>query len=104
VADDDVVEDFDAEGFAGGDEVAGDFEVFGGGLRIAGGRVVGEDDGGGFVEDGRVENFAGVIMPLRDSVGSQGATFPADLISAIEPAAEHETAAAVKNIQIVKAA
>jgi DNA polymerase-3 subunit beta len=51
-----------------------------------------------------VDNFAGVVMPLRDSVGSSGATFPADLISAIEPAAEHETAAAVKNIQIVKAA
>jgi DNA polymerase-3 subunit beta len=40
-----------------------------------------------------VENFAGVIMPLRDSVGSQGATFPADLISAIEPAADQLKAA-----------
>tara|TARA_R110000868_G_scaffold93306_1_gene258246 strand:+ start:1587 stop:2228 length:642 start_codon:yes stop_codon:yes gene_type:complete len=40
-----------------------------------------------------VENFAGVLMPLRDSVGSQGATFPADLISAIEPAADQLKAA-----------
>jgi len=37
-----------------------------------------------------VDNFAGVIMPLRDSVGSQGATFPAELVSdlATQPAAE----------------
>jgi DNA polymerase-3 subunit beta len=40
-----------------------------------------------------VENFAGVIMPLRDSVGGQGVTFPADLISAIEPAADQLKAA-----------
>lgn len=40
-----------------------------------------------------VENFAGVLMPLRDSVGSQGATFPADLISAIKPAADQLKAA-----------
>ena len=30
-----------------------------------------------------VENFAGVLMPLRDSVGSSGALFPAELISPI---------------------
>lgn len=40
-----------------------------------------------------VENFAGVIMPLRDSVGSSGALFPADLISPIEPAADQLKAA-----------
>jgi len=28
-------------------------------------------------------NFAGVLMPLRDSVGSSGALFPADLVSPI---------------------
>ena len=28
-------------------------------------------------------NFAGIVMPLRDSVGSSGALFPADLISPI---------------------
>jgi DNA polymerase-3 subunit beta len=40
-----------------------------------------------------VENFAGVLMPLRDSVGSSGALFPADLISPIEPAADQLKAA-----------
>jgi DNA polymerase-3 subunit beta len=30
-----------------------------------------------------VDNFAGVLMPLRDSVGSSGALFPAELISPI---------------------
>jgi DNA polymerase-3 subunit beta len=40
-----------------------------------------------------VENFAGVVMPLRDSVGSSGALFPADLISPIEPAADQLKAA-----------
>ena len=30
-----------------------------------------------------IPNFAGVVMPLRDSVGSSGALFPADLISPI---------------------
>lgn len=28
-------------------------------------------------------NFAGIVMPLRDSVGSSGALFPADLVSPI---------------------
>jgi DNA polymerase-3 subunit beta len=40
-----------------------------------------------------VDNFAGVVMPLRDSVGSQGAIFPADLISDIKPAADQLKAA-----------
>ena len=30
-----------------------------------------------------VDNFAGVLMPLRDSVGSSGALFPAELVSPI---------------------
>lgn len=40
-----------------------------------------------------VENFAGVLMPLRDSVGSSGALFPAELISPISPEADHLKAA-----------
>jgi hypothetical protein len=37
-----------------------------------------------------VEGFAGVIMPLRDSIGSTGALFPAELVSDLagQPAAE----------------
>jgi DNA polymerase III subunit beta len=40
-----------------------------------------------------VDNFAGIVMPLRDSVGSSGALFPADLISDIKPAADQLKAA-----------
>ena len=37
-----------------------------------------------------VDGFAGVVMPMRDSVGSTGALFPADLVSDLtaQPAAE----------------
>jgi DNA polymerase-3 subunit beta len=38
-------------------------------------------------------NFAGIVMPLRDSVGSSGALFPADLVSAIPGAADQLKAA-----------
>lgn len=40
-----------------------------------------------------VENFAGVVMPLRDSIGSTGALFPAELTSELT-AATNELAAA----------
>jgi len=39
-----------------------------------------------------VDGFAGVVMPLRDSVGSTGALFPAELTSELK--ATHELAAA----------
>lgn len=42
-----------------------------------------------------VENFAGVVMPLRDSIGSTGALFPADLVSDLttaQPAPVENTA------------
>jgi hypothetical protein len=37
-----------------------------------------------------VDGFAGVVMPMRDSVGSTGAMFPAELVSDLagQPAAE----------------
>lgn len=37
-------------------------------------------------------NFAGIVMPLRDSVGSSGALFPADLISPIINMTEQKAA------------
>ena len=48
---------------------------------------------GAMIQLNGVENFAGVVMPLRDSVGSQGAIFPADLISDITLAADQLKAA-----------
>lgn len=43
-----------------------------------------------------VDNFAGVVMPLRDSIGSTGALFPAELVSDLTaaPAAALEPVAA----------
>ena len=41
-----------------------------------------------------VENFAGVVMPLRDSIGSTGALFPAELTSELNAPAASELAAA----------
>jgi DNA polymerase-3 subunit beta len=38
-------------------------------------------DGAALVLLNCVEGFAGVVMPLRDSVGSTGALFPAELVS-----------------------
>lgn len=40
-----------------------------------------------------VENFAGVVMPLRDSIGSTGALFPAELTSELNAAANELAAA-----------
>lgn len=37
-------------------------------------------------------NFAGIVMPLRDSVGSSGALFPVDLISPIINMSEQKAA------------
>jgi DNA polymerase-3 subunit beta len=47
-------------------------------------------DGAALVLLNCVEGFAGVVMPLRDSVGSTGALFPAELVSDLagQPAAE----------------
>jgi DNA polymerase-3 subunit beta len=47
-------------------------------------------DGAALVLLNCVEGFAGVVMPMRDSVGSFGALFPAELVSdlAAQPAAE----------------
>jgi hypothetical protein len=39
-----------------------------------------------------VDGFAGVVMPMRDSVGSTGALFPVELTA--ELTATHELAAA----------
>jgi DNA polymerase-3 subunit beta len=47
-------------------------------------------DGAALVLLNCVEGFAGVVMPMRDSVGSTGALFPAELVSDLagQPAAE----------------
>jgi DNA polymerase-3 subunit beta len=47
-------------------------------------------DGAALVLLNCVEGFAGVVMPMRDSVGSSGALFPAELVSDLagQPAAE----------------
>lgn len=60
VAEDDVVEELDLDGVGGGGELAGDLEVGGAGLRVAGGVVVGDDDAGGGASDGFAEDFARV--------------------------------------------
>jgi DNA polymerase-3 subunit beta len=48
------------------------------------------DDGAALVLLNCVDGFAGVVMPMRDSVGSTGALFPAELVSDLagQPAAE----------------
>jgi len=47
-------------------------------------------DGAALVLLNCVDGFAGVVMPMRDSVGSSGALFPAELVSDLagQPAAE----------------
>jgi DNA polymerase-3 subunit beta len=47
-------------------------------------------DGAALVLLNCVDGFAGVVMPMRDSVGSTGALFPAELVSDLagQPAAE----------------
>jgi DNA polymerase-3 subunit beta len=47
-------------------------------------------DGAALVLLNCVEGFAGVVMPMRDDVGSTGAMFPAELVSDLagQPAAE----------------
>jgi hypothetical protein len=49
-------------------------------------------DGAALVLLNCVDGFAGVVMPLRDSIGSTGALFPAELTSELK--ATHELAAA----------
>ena len=51
-------------------------------------------DGAALVLLNCVEGFAGVVMPMRDSVGSTGALFPAELTSELVAAAQPEPVAA----------
>jgi DNA polymerase-3 subunit beta len=51
-------------------------------------------DGAALVLLNCVDGFAGVIMPLRDSIGSTGALFPAELVSDLAAAAQPEPVAA----------
>lgn len=51
-------------------------------------------DGAALVLLNCVEGFAGVVMPMRDSVGSSGALFPAELVSELAAAAQPEPVAA----------
>jgi hypothetical protein len=55
-----VVEEVDAHDFSGLDEALGHGHVFGGGCRITGGVIVGDNDAGGGGKDGVFEDFAGV--------------------------------------------
>jgi DNA polymerase-3 subunit beta len=52
-------------------------------------------DGAALVLLNCVDGFAGVVMPMRDSVGSSGALFPAELVSDLagQPAAAEPVAA-----------
>ena len=52
-------------------------------------------DGAALVLLNCVDGFAGVVMPMRDSVGSTGALFPAELVSDLagQPAAAEPVAA-----------
>lgn len=69
-AEDDVVQDLDADDAAGFDELAGGLEVFGGGGGVARGMVVGDDDGRGGHADGLAEDFAGVgEAGVEDALG-----------------------------------
>src|SRR6185437_112410 len=60
VADDDVVQELDAEDLARLFETAGDVEIVGAGSRIAGRMVVRDDDAGGGGRHGIFENLPGV--------------------------------------------
>jgi DNA polymerase III subunit beta len=51
-------------------------------------------DGAALVLLNCVDGFAGVVMPMRDSVGSSGALFPAELTSELAAAAQPEPVAA----------
>jgi len=51
-------------------------------------------DAAGLVLLNCVDGFAGVVMPMRDSVGSTGALFPAELTSELAAAAQPEPVAA----------
>lgn len=51
-------------------------------------------DGAALVLLNCVDGFAGVVMPMRDSVGSTGALFPAELTSELVAAAQPEPVAA----------
>ena len=51
VAEDDVVQQFDAEDLAGFRQPLRDAAIFGAGGRVAAGMVVGDDDGGGAGDD-----------------------------------------------------
>src|SRR3989338_5122836 len=58
----DVVEQFDANRFAGGLEAAGGLDVFAGRDEVRAGMIVGDDDGGGAVGQGVGEEFTGVDL------------------------------------------
>jgi hypothetical protein len=51
-------------------------------------------DGAALVLLNCVDGFAGVVMPMRDDVGSTGAMFPAELTSELTAAAQPEPVAA----------
>ncbi len=60
VADHDVVQHFDPQELAAGNETASEGQVLGGGLGLSRRMVVEEDDRGSLVDDGRAENLSRV--------------------------------------------
>ena len=86
-ADYDMIEDLDAEGPGGKDEVPGDFPITEGGLGVAARVVVAEDEGGRIVEQGRLHHLAGVDRRRVD--GPDGVEFGGDeLVFGVE--VEHD--------------
>lgn len=72
-AEDDVVDDVDAEYFAGLSETLGEEYVFGAGLGQSGGVVVNEEDGLGALGDCGPEHFAGVDDGCVEGADRDGA-------------------------------
>ena len=69
---DQVVDHLDAEDLSGFDEFPGDLQIILGGLGVAGGVVVSQNDGGCAVKEGLLENFAGVNQAGREDANRNG--------------------------------
>ena len=84
MADNDVVEERNAQDATGGDELARDREVGGGGGRVAGGVVVRDDDGGCREADGLAEDLAGMREHGVHSAARDGDGRADEAVSAVE--------------------
>ena len=73
-----MVQELDAEGLTGGFQLSGDGDIVFAGGEVAGGVVVGDDDGGCAVGDGVGEDLAGMDLGFvnqADGYGSGGDHF-----------------------------